>query len=100
MAQQSSGEFPTTDPTQDARCQMSGFSQKISLNSRSHLQHFQRPTSSHFCKDAPSLSRVGTINPETERRDIAAERYKTSRAAKLSSFHRGLRRRAAARSQG
>ena len=38
---------------------LSGVSSKISLNSRSHLQHFQRPTSSHFCKDAPSLSRVG-----------------------------------------
>ena len=38
---------------------MSGVSPKISLNSRSHLQHFQRPTSSHFRKDAPSLSRVG-----------------------------------------
>jgi transposase-like protein len=23
------------------------------------LQHFQRPTSSHFCQDTPSLSRVG-----------------------------------------
>ena len=32
---------------------VSGVSPKISLNSRSHLQH------SHFCKDAPSLSRVG-----------------------------------------
>src|ERR1700730_10688226 len=39
--------------------QVSGVSPKISLNSRSHLQHFQRPTSSHFCKDAPSISRVG-----------------------------------------
>src|ERR1700724_4386 len=33
-----------------------GVSSKISLNSRSHLQHFQRPTPSHFCKDTPSLS--------------------------------------------
>src|SRR5450631_3187048 len=38
---------------------------RLSLISPSHsdvelvLQHFQRPTSSHFCKDAPSLSRVG-----------------------------------------
>src|ERR1700730_3031734 len=51
-----------TDPTtriQDAGFQVPGVSPKISLNSRSHLQHFQRPTSSHFCKDAPSLSRVG-----------------------------------------
>src|SRR5580704_17574075 len=62
MAQQSSREFASTDPTtriQDAGFQVSGVSPKISLNSRSHLQHFQRPTSSHFCKDAPSLSRVG-----------------------------------------
>src|ERR1700731_3515417 len=62
MAQQSSREFASTDPTtrmQDAAFQMSGVSPKISLNSRSHLQPFQRPTSSHFCKDAPSLSRVG-----------------------------------------
>ena len=51
----------STDPTtriQDAGFQVSGVSPKISLNSRSHLQHFQRPTSSHFCKDAPSLSPV------------------------------------------
>ena len=60
--QQPRGEFASTDPTtrtQDARFQVSGVSPKISLNSRSHLQHFQRPTSSHFCKDALSLSRVG-----------------------------------------
>src|SRR5580693_5714845 len=59
MAQQSSREFASTDPTtriQDAAFQMSGVSPKISLNSRSHLQHFQRPTPSHFCKDTPSLS--------------------------------------------
>src|ERR1700737_4585523 len=62
MAQQPSREFASTDPTtriQDAGFQVPGVSPKISLNSRSHLQHFQRPTSSHFCKDAPSLSRVG-----------------------------------------
>src|SRR5580658_9930305 len=62
MAQQSSREFASTDPTtriQDAGFQVPGVSPKISLNSRSHLQHFQRPTSSHFCKNVPSLSRVG-----------------------------------------
>ena len=62
MAQQSSREFASTDPTtriQDAGFQVSGISPKISLNSRSHLQHVQRPTSSHFCKDAPSISCVG-----------------------------------------
>src|ERR1019366_6827559 len=61
MPQQSSREFASTDPTtriQDAGFQVSGISPKISLSSRSHLQHFQRPTSSHFCKDTPSLSRV------------------------------------------
>jgi hypothetical protein len=47
------------DENTDAGFQVSGISPKISLNSRSHLQHVQRPTSSHFCKDAPSLSRVG-----------------------------------------
>ena len=58
MAQQSSREFASTDPTtriQDAGFQVSGVCPKISLNSRSDLQHFQRPTSSHFCKDTPSL---------------------------------------------
>jgi hypothetical protein len=62
MAQQPSREFASTDPAtriQDAGIQMSGIIPEISLNSRSHLQHVQRPTSSHFCKDAPSLSRVG-----------------------------------------
>src|SRR5580693_1859254 len=48
-----------TTRIQDAGFQVSGVSPKISLNSRGHLQHFQRSTSSHFCKDAPSLSRVG-----------------------------------------
>ena len=50
----------TDDPTTRIQgFQVPGVSPKISLNSRSHLQHFQRPTSSHFCKNAPSLSRVG-----------------------------------------
>jgi hypothetical protein len=56
MAQQSSREFASTDPTTRTAFQMSGVSPKISLNSRSHLQHFQRPTPSHFCKDTPSPS--------------------------------------------
>jgi hypothetical protein len=50
------------DPTtrmQDAGFQVSGVSPKIALNSRSHLQHVQRPTPSHLRKDAPSISRVG-----------------------------------------
>src|SRR5450631_4267855 len=62
MAQQSSGEFASTDPatrTQDAGFQESGFSPKISLNARSRLQHFQRPASSHLSKNAPSLQGHG-----------------------------------------
>ena len=53
MAQQPSREFTSTDPTtrtQDAGFQESGFSPKISLNPRSRLQHFQRPTPSHLRK--------------------------------------------------
>src|SRR3982074_2657228 len=74
MAQQPSREFASTDPTtriQDAGFQVPGVSPKISLNSRSHLQHFQRPTSSHFCRDALSLSRVGYEHVERgSRRDL------------------------------
>ena len=44
---------------QDAGFQVSGVSPKISLNSRGHLQYVQRPTSPHFCKNAPSVSRIG-----------------------------------------
>src|ERR1700738_3527589 len=44
---------------ENTRCRVSSARGQPTLNSRSHLQHFQRPTSSHFCKDAPSLSRVG-----------------------------------------
>jgi hypothetical protein len=47
MAQQSSGEFASANPTkgeEDARVQERGIRAKISLNPRSHLQHIQRPT--------------------------------------------------------
>jgi hypothetical protein len=44
---------------QDAGFQVSGVSPKISLNSRGHLQCVQRPPSSHLCKNAPSVSRIG-----------------------------------------
>ena len=66
MARQPSREFASTDPptrTQDARVQEPGLSPEISLNPRSSLQHFQRPTPSRLSKNAPSLSRVGN---ETE----------------------------------
>ena len=50
-------------PTRRREYKMQGFkcpgSAQRSLNSRSHLQYIQCPTSSHFCKDTPSLSRVG-----------------------------------------
>src|ERR1700730_13767269 len=49
MAQQSSGEFASANPTkgeEDARVQERGIRAKISLNPRSHLQHLQRPTPS------------------------------------------------------
>src|SRR4029077_13107294 len=44
---------------ENTRCRVSSVRDRPKDNSRSHLQHVQRPTSSHFCKDAPSLSRVG-----------------------------------------
>jgi transposase-like protein len=62
MAQQSSGEFASTDPTtrtQDAMFQERGIRAKISLNPRGHLQHIQRPTPSHLSKNTPSLQGVG-----------------------------------------
>jgi putative transposase len=61
----SSREFPSTDPTtriQDAGFQEPGVRAKISLDPRSHLQHLQRPTSSHLSKNAPSLPDVGHAN--------------------------------------
>jgi hypothetical protein len=62
MAQQSSGEFASTNPTtrtQDAGFQEPGFSPEISLNLCSCLQQLQRSRSSHFSKNAPGLSGVG-----------------------------------------
>jgi hypothetical protein len=53
MAQQSSGEFASANPTkgeEDARVQERGIRAKISLNP--HLQH---PTPSDISKNAPSL---------------------------------------------
>src|ERR1700751_2041447 len=62
MAQQPSGELPSTDATartQDAAFQESWLSPEISLNSRSCLQQFQCSTSSHFGKHTPRLSSGG-----------------------------------------
>ena len=71
MAQQSSREFASTDPTtriQDAAFQERRVSAKISLNPRSHLQHFQRPTPSDLSKNAPSLQGVGHAGVARSRR--------------------------------
>jgi hypothetical protein len=65
------GEFASTDPTtitQNAGFQESGFSPKISLNPRSRLQHFQRPTPSHLRKNAPSLQGHGDADVARRRR--------------------------------
>jgi hypothetical protein len=59
MAQQSSREFATANPTkgeEDARVQERGIHAKISLNPRSHLQHIQRPTPSYLSKNTPKPS--------------------------------------------
>ena len=61
MAQQSSGEFASANPTkgeEDARVQERGIRAKISLNPRSHLQHIQRPAPSDIGKNAPSLQGI------------------------------------------
>jgi hypothetical protein len=62
MAQQSSGEFASADPTkgeEDARVQERGIRAKISLNTCSNTKYLQRPTSSHVSKNAPSLQGIG-----------------------------------------
>src|ERR1700720_3548744 len=70
-AQQSSGKFASANPTkgeEDARVQERGIRAKISLNPRSHLQHFQRPTPSDLSKNAPSLQGVGHAGVARSRR--------------------------------
>ena len=65
MAQQSSGEFASANPTkgeEDARVQELGLSAEIFLNPRSRLLYLQRPTPSHFSQNTPSLSCVGYGN--------------------------------------
>src|ERR1700730_10020517 len=62
MAQQSSGECASANPTreeEDARVQERWIRAKISFRACSSLQHLQRPTPSHLSKNAPSLSSVG-----------------------------------------
>src|ERR1700726_2620799 len=71
MAQQSSGEFASANPTkgeEDARVQERGIRAKISLNPRSHLQHFQRPKPSDISKNAPSLQGIGHAGVARSRR--------------------------------
>src|ERR1700730_1997526 len=71
MAQQSSGEFASANPTkgeEDARVQERGIRAKISLNPRSHLQHFQRPTPSDISKNAPSLQGLSHAGVARSRR--------------------------------
>src|ERR1700738_1690224 len=71
MAQQSSGEFASANPTkgeEDARVQERGIRAKISLNPRSHIQHFQRPTPSDISKNAPSLQGIGHAGVARSRR--------------------------------
>jgi hypothetical protein len=76
MAQQSSGEFASANPTkgeEDARVQERGIRANIFLNPRSHLQHFQRPTPS-ISKNALShqgLSHAGVAR-NRRRRMISA----------------------------
>src|SRR3984893_19494281 len=71
MAQQSSGEFASANPTkgeEDARVQERGIRAKISLNPRSHLQHLQRPTPSDISKNAPSLQGISHAGVARSRR--------------------------------
>src|ERR1700737_2451166 len=71
MAQQSSGEFASDNPTkgkEDARVQERGIRAKISLNPRSHLQHLQRPTPSDISKNAPSLQGLSHAGVARSRR--------------------------------
>jgi hypothetical protein len=71
MAQQSGGEFASTDPTQgeeDARVQEHGIRAKISVSACRSPQHFQRPTSSYLSKNAPSLQGIGHADVARSRR--------------------------------
>jgi putative transposase len=52
----------------DRKTPRAGFSPKISLNPRSRLQHFQRPTPSHLSKNAPSPQGHGDADVARSRR--------------------------------
>jgi hypothetical protein len=71
LAQQSSGELASADPTtraQNARFQERRVSAKISLSACSSPQHIQRPTSSYIGKNAPSLQDIGDADMARSRR--------------------------------
>src|ERR1700747_153857 len=84
MAQQSSGEFASTNPTtrtQDARFQERRISAKISLLSCGSLQHLQRLTPSHLSKKL-RFSRVGGERMTRGRRDAAPVRTSADRGSR------------------
>ena len=62
MEEQSSREFASANAAagaQDAAVQERGLSPEVSFHPRRRLQHFQRPTPSHFSPNAPRASRCG-----------------------------------------
>src|SRR5580700_851864 len=73
MAQQSSGEFASANPTkgeEDARVQERGIRAKISLSACSNTKYLQRPTPSDISKNAPSrqgLSHAGVARSRRRR---------------------------------
>jgi hypothetical protein len=71
MAQQSSGEFASANPTkgeEDARVQERGIRAKISLSACSNTKYLQRPTPSHLNKNAPSLQGLSHAGVARSRR--------------------------------
>jgi hypothetical protein len=71
MAQQSSGEFASANPTkgeEDARVQERGIRAKISLSACSNTKYLQRPTPSHLSKNAPSLQGLSHAGVARSRR--------------------------------
>src|ERR1700731_2039791 len=71
MAQQSSGEFASANPTkgeEDARVQERGIRAKVSLSACSSPQHIQRPTPPHLRQNAPSLPGLGDADMARSRR--------------------------------
>src|ERR1700730_17353271 len=83
MAQQSSGEFASADPTkgeEDARVQKRGIRAKVSLCSCSSPQHIQRPTPPDISQNAPSLPGLGDA-------DMARSRHRGSISATRNFPH-------------